>query len=104
MIDNGKFTVVTKIEKDRYGTGYNAETEEWTFDEYLQSKLGIGNDVKKYLDKEIGKARDQINREVKRVFDESTRNMLSQIVLNVLMANDTYKKIESNIANIANRQ
>ena len=68
----------------------------------MAANCGIDNEVKAYLDKEIIKIRDEINKNIKTTFDESTRNMLSQSVLNILMANDTYKKIESNIASIAN--
>lgn len=103
-IEASRFKVVTSIEKDRYSSsGYKTKTAEFTFDQYIQSKLGIGNEAKAYFDKEIDKVRTQVNKDVKNAFDESTKTMLSQTVLNVLMANDTYKKIESNIANIANK-
>lgn len=104
IIEKQKFETVVAIEEDRYGRGrYKAKTEKWTFDEYLQAHLGIDNEVKAYLDKEIEEIRKEINKNVKTAFDESTRAMLSQAVLNVLMANDTYKKIEGSIASIADR-
>ena len=102
-IDTSKFRVVTSIDKSRYGNGYDTKTSEFTFDQYIQSNLGIGNEVKTYFDKEIDKIRKQVNSDVKNAFDESTRTMLSNAVLNVLMANDTYKKIESNISCIASK-
>lgn len=104
VIEEQKFTVITGIEKNRYNNQYTVKKEDWTFDSYLQSKLGIGNDVKAYLDTEVDKVRKQINNEVKEIFDESTKSMLSQSVLNILMANDTYGKIEKNIASIADRK
>lgn len=104
IIEEQTFKVVVAIEEDRYDKGrYKAKTQEWTFDKYLQAHLGIDNEVKEYLDKEVEKIRKEINYNVKTAFDESTRSMLSQAVLNVLMANDTYKKIEGSIASIANR-
>ena len=56
------------------------------------------------MDKQVDEVRQQVNRDVKAAFDESTKTMLSNAVLQVLMANDTYKKIESNISCIADRQ
>lgn len=102
IINNGRFKVVKSVEKNRYSDTYVIKTEDFSFDEYIKANCGIDNEVKAYLDKEVDKMRQKINKDIKTVFDESTRNMLSQSVLNILMANDTYKKIESNIASIAN--
>ena len=55
------------------------------------------------MDKQVDEVRQQVNRDVKAAFDESTKTMLSNAVLQVLMANDTYKKIESNISCIADK-
>ena len=103
-IENSRFRIVKSIKKDRYKRGgYSAETQEYTFEEYLHQHLGIDDEVKSYLDKQIDEVRQQVNREVKAAFDESTKSMLSNTMLQVLMANDTYRKIESNIACIADR-
>ena len=102
IINSGKFKVVKSVAKNRYSDKYDIKTDEYSFDEYIRANCGIDNEIKAYLDKEVDKIRQEINKNVKTVFDESTRNMLSQSVLNILMANDTYKKIESNIASIAN--
>jgi len=63
----------------------------------------VSPEIEKHIDKQMKKVKDEINSKVKSIFDDSTRKMLSENVLNILMANDTYKKIESNIANIATR-
>lgn len=103
-IENSRFRIVKRFEKDRYNNGkYRAETKEYTFDEYLLQHLGIDDEVKNYLDKQVDEVRQQVNRDVKAAFDESTKTMLSNAVLQVLMANDTYKKIESNISCIADK-
>ena len=103
-IENSSFSIVKSFEKDRYNKGrYRPETKEYTFEEYLRQHLGIDDEVKNYLDEKIDEVRQQVNRDVKSAFDESTKTMLSNAVLQVLMANDTYKKIESNIACIANK-
>lgn len=93
-IEKGTFTI-----KDK--NAYSGQRSV-SFTDYIKSNLKIEEEVKLYLDREIGKVRDEINKNVKQAFDESTRAMLSQTVLNILMTNDTYKKIEGNIASIAN--
>lgn len=104
-IENSRFRIVKSFEKDRFSDGgYRAKTQEYTFEEYLLQHLGIDNEVKGYLDKQVDEVRKQVNQDVKAAFDESTKTMLSNAVLQVLMANDTYKKIESNISCIADRR
>lgn len=98
-IESGKFRVPTG-EKTTRGDKY----KEYGFMEYVNEHLKMDSDIKKYLDASIDEVRKRVNSDVKAAFDESTKTMLSNAVLQVLMANDTYKKIESNIACIADRQ
>lgn len=100
-IKSGEFHVVTGYEKNSYGDMYRAKTEKFKFSDYIRSELAIGNDMKEYMDDQIREIRDSVNKNVKELFDNSTKQMLSESVLNILMANDTYKKIESGIACIA---
>lgn len=97
-----EFRVVTSTEKERNGR-IRARTETFSFDTYIRSELAIGNDIKEFIDKQIAEVRDTVNSGVKEMFDSSTKAMLSESVLKLLMANDTYRKIESNIACIASR-
>ena len=53
---------------------------------------------------EIRRIRDSINARIKEMFDSSTRQMLSDNILQVLMANETYRKMQENIACIADRR
>lgn len=101
-IKEGEFRVVTSTEKERNGR-IRARTEKFSFDTYIRSELAIGNDIKDFIDKQIAEVRDTVNSGVKEMFDSSTKAMLSESVLKLLMANDTYRKIESNIACIASR-
>ena len=41
---------------------------------------------------------------MKEAFDNSTKNMLSATVLNILNANETYRKLENNIKCIADKR
>lgn len=100
-IKDGKFHTVIGYEKDRYNNRLCAKTETFKFDDYIRSELAIGNDVKTYLDDQIREIKDTVNKNVKELFDTSTKQMLSESVLNILMANDTYRKIENGIACIA---
>ena len=105
-IQNTKFTVVTEIkeENDRWsGRRYRITTKDYKFDEFINTQLGIGNEIQKYLTEQIGDIKNQVNKDMKNLFDKATKDMLSESVLNVLMANDTYKKIQSQVACIADR-
>lgn len=73
-----------------------------SFNEWFRDKC-VDSDIQKIIDREIKTIRDDVNYKVKSMFDSSTKQMLSETVLNVLMANDTYKKIESNIGSIASK-
>lgn len=80
--------------KDRYS--------KTSFNEWFRDKC-VDTDIQKVIDREIKTIRDDVNSKVKSMFDSSTKQMLSEAVLNALMANDTYKKLESNIGSIASK-
>lgn len=94
---NGKF--ITK-KKDRWG---DVKTTEVSIEEYINSKIDFSA-IQKDIDKEIDSMRKDINSRIKDMFDSSTRQMLSDNVLQVLMTNETYQKIQSNIACIADKK
>lgn len=74
-----------------------------SFSEWFRDEC-VSADIEKIINKEIKEIRADINMKVKTMFDSETKEMLSATVLNMLMANDTYKKIESNISSIASKQ
>lgn len=94
---DGKF--ITK-RKDRWG---DVETEEVSIQQYINSKINFSV-IQKDIDREIDRTRKDINSRITDIFDSSTRQMLSDNVLQVLMANETYQKIQSNIACIADKK
>lgn len=103
-IKNEKFTICTGYEKSRYGNKeYKPKYEQFEFDAYIRSQLGLGNEIKQYLDSQIMEIRDNVNKDIKDMFNESTKQMLSDSVLKVLMANETYQKIQNNISCIASK-
>lgn len=103
-IHDTKFTVVTEIkeENDRWsGRRYRIVTKEYKFNEFINTQLGIGNEIQEFLVRQIGDVKEQVNKNMKNAFDDATKNMLSESVMNVLLANDTYKKIQNQVACIA---
>lgn len=94
---DGKF--ITK-EKDKWG---DVKTKEISIEEYIDSKIQFSS-IEKYIDDEVDKIRRDINSRIKDMFDSSTKQMLSDNVLQVLMANETYRKIQDNIACIADKK
>jgi len=85
--------------KDRYG---DWRTDKVSFTDWVTSECVTG-EVQKHVDTQMKAVRDEINRKVKAIFDESTRSMLSENVMGILLANDTYRKIENSIACIASK-
>lgn len=94
---DGKF--ITK-EKRSYG-GY--DTKKISIKDYIDDEINFSK-IKKDIDAEVDSIRKDINRRIEKIFDSSTKQMLSDNVLKVLMANETYQKIQSNIACIADKK
>jgi len=92
---NGSNVKIRK--KDRYG---DYKTVEVSFSDWVTSEC-VSPEVQKYFDAQMKITRDEINKKLKAIFDESTRSMLSENVMSILLANDTYRKIQGNIASIA---
>lgn len=68
------------------------------------SGSGIADTVQRTANETIEKftrrMKDQINANIKRNFDDATRNTLTASVVNLLMANDTYKKLADNMTHM----
>ena len=93
-LSDGKVKIKTR---DRYG---DYKVREVSFPEWITDEC-VSPEIKEYMDNQATKTKKEINKKLKEVFDESTRSMLSENVMSILMANDTYKKIQSNITSIA---
>lgn len=94
---DGKF-----IYKKENGYG-RMETKELSIKDYIDGEINFSR-IQKDIDREIDSIRKDINRRIEDIFDSSTKRMLSDNILNVLMANETYQKIQSNIACIADKK
>ena len=93
-ITNNQFTT-----KDRYGD----YTRIKTFQEYIDEKLCLNTKVQNELNSFVEDTRYDINEKMKKMFNESTRTLLSDSILNLLQQNETYKRIETNISSIASK-
>ncbi len=98
-----KETVIDEI-KNIMTNGIKDNGDRWSkpLKEYFIEKC-VTPEIKKAIDKNIDEVRREINSNMKMIFDKATKDLLSDTVMNVLMANDTYKKIETNVASIANK-
>lgn len=85
-------------------SSYDSDYESVTFEEYIFRRFDPEEMIKKDLDKFMDDIRKQVNETMKKTFDNSTKSMLSNAVLNILGANETYRQIENNIKCIADKQ
>lgn len=93
-----------KLKKqDSYGR-YTNNYEEVSFETYISRQFDPSEEIKKELDTFMDDIRKQVNTTMKETFDNSTKSMLSNAVLSILSANDTYRQIENNIKRIADKQ
>lgn len=93
-----------KAKKPGRSGSYSDDFEQVSFEEYIKRQFNFDDMIKKELDKFMNDIRKQVNKTMKETFDNSTKNMLSTAVLNILNANDTYRQIENNIKCIADKQ
>lgn len=82
--------------------GYS-DYSEVTFEEYINRAFSPDELIKDELYEFMDDVRKKINKTMQETFDKSTKDMLSSTVLNILTANDTYRKIENNIKCIADK-
>ncbi len=94
---DGKF--ITR-EKDSWG---DVKTTKISIQEYIDKKINFSA-IQKDIDREVDGIRKDINRKIEDIFNSSTKQMLSDNVLKILMANETYQKIQNNIACIADKK
>ena len=81
-----------RAKKKGHTSSYNDDFENVSFEEYINRQFDM-DDIRK-----------QVNKTMKETFDNSTKSMLSNAVLNILGANETYRQIENNIKCIADKQ
>lgn len=101
-----KYELKNRLESKKLRVKSNnrySDYEEVSFEDYIKSQFNANDIIKADLDSFLDEVRKKINQTVKNTFDKSTKDMLSNTVLSILTANDTYRKIENNIKCIANK-
>jgi len=93
-----------KVKKKGRSGSYSDDYENVTFEQYISRQFDFTETIKKELDTFMNDIRKQVNTTMKETFDNSTKSMLSNAVLGILSANDTYRQIENNIKCIADKQ
>lgn len=93
-----------KVKKKGRSGSYSDDYESVTFEDYISRQFDPNEMIKKELDAFMDDIRKQVNTTMKETFDNSTKSMLSNAVLSILSANDTYRQIENNIKCIADKQ
>ena len=83
-------------EKDRYGNYQSIN-----FTEYIKNKFNYDQLIQIELDQFITKLRSEINQKASDMFSQSTKQLLSEAVLNILKDNATYQSIVGSVKQIA---
>lgn len=92
-----------RAKKKGHTSSYSDDFENVSFEEYINRQFDFDDMIKKDLDKFMDDIRKQVNKTMKETFDNSTKSMLSNAVLSILGANETYRQIENNIKCIADK-
>lgn len=94
--------------KVRKTDSYSNDFEKVSFEEYIKKICNVDKEIENTFGKKLNKFMDDIrkdiNKTMKDTFDNSTKSLLSNAVLNILSANDTYRQIENNIKCIADKK
>lgn len=80
--------------KDNYGRNQEKEV---TFDYFVKETFDVNSIVKKEIEAFVSQTKRKISDNIKSVFDNATKNMLSENVFNILMASESYQKINDSI-------
>lgn len=92
---------ITIIKKNSWGSDTK---ENISFVDYITKNISIESEIKNQLENQIKDIRDLINKKIKTTFDNSTKDILSSTLVNMLSANETYNKISNSIKIIANKE
>lgn len=83
--------------KDRYGDYKSAIT----FEEYVKKELNVDASVQKTLDQFMKKVRDDVSKNITKMFDQTTQAALSSVVMNMLNNSNAFLEMRDNLKRIA---
>jgi len=81
--------------KDRYGN-YNSTT----FEDYVKRELNVDASVQKTLDQFMKKVRDDVNKNITKMFDNTTQAALSSVIMNMLNNSNAFLDMRDNLKRI----
>ena len=128
-IVKGMIDDIYKNEKITVGGGWNEKQEELTFEQFVKNEIKktiqdgkfedkrgystsfedyftkecVNSDIERFMRTNVDEMRKTINSKLKTLFDKQTKDLLSDTVLNILMASDTYKKVENGVKRLADK-
>lgn len=82
--------------RDRYGDYKNTIT----FEEYVKKEFNVDASVQAALDKFMKKVRDDVNRNVTNMFDNTTQAALSSVIMNMLNNSNAFLEMRDNLKRI----
>lgn len=77
--------------------GRSRKEKEITFEDFVKETFDVNSIVKREIERFISETKRKISDNIKSVFDNATKNMLSENVFNILMASESYQKINDSI-------
>lgn len=92
--------MLTVPNRDRYGN----KTTSVSFEDFIKQEFNPEALIKTHLSKFIEATKNDINTKINDTFTNSTKNMLSETVYNVLIKNETFAKLNDNIKCIADKK
>lgn len=93
------------IEKNRYGSDTVSKSFKSIVEEMFAAKYAtMLNTIETMVKREADNMRDEINSKAKAMFDEQTRSVMSDAVLNILASNELYQNMTKQIATIGSKE
>ena len=82
---------------------FRGDVRNYTFEEFIKKEFDMGNAIQETLSNFMDEVKTEINLKLKNQFDDVTRQALSESVLMLLNQNETFTKIQTNIASLSNK-
>lgn len=82
--------------KDTYGGSSNI-----SFEDFVKKQINMNNEIEKKLQGFVKEIRKDVGENINQVFTDSIKNALSETVLQMLTATETYKNISNQVKMIA---
>lgn len=90
----------TIYKEDRYGK----REEQVSFEEFIKKEFNIDDKIRGQLKKFMIEVKNDVNNRLKNQFNEVTKQTLSDTMLTLLLQNETFTKIQQNLASIATKE